>query len=101
LDFSGNGDLPGLTRTGHYQLDGMFTDWQSTFRHDGWVNVRGVDSRDQGWEVDRPSSMIFIAITRISLRLILTNLLLPAVSHTAPARAPLSGAGAGAIGPGS
>jgi hypothetical protein len=29
LDFSGIADLPGLTRTGHYQPDGTFADWQS------------------------------------------------------------------------
>ena len=29
LDFSGIADLAGLTRTGHYQPDGTFTDWQS------------------------------------------------------------------------
>jgi hypothetical protein len=29
LDFSGNADSTGLMHTGHYQLDGTFTDWQS------------------------------------------------------------------------
>jgi hypothetical protein len=29
LDFSRNADLPGLTRTRHYQPDGTVTDWQS------------------------------------------------------------------------
>ena len=29
VDCAGNMDVPALMRTGHYQLDGTFTDWQS------------------------------------------------------------------------
>ncbi len=32
MDFSGNGHSPGLISTGHHQLDGTFTDWQSRIK---------------------------------------------------------------------